>query len=256
MPAVAALLERRPALLALRRALPQRTLKVLTARSPAHLATLLDRQLVDLVVVGLESTRGATFDALRHDYPSLPTVVYGPVRSDDAAAVRRVFRRGAAAVLLEGLDEPVLAKVLRESGFTGRREAALLPLARRLDLVDPLQVAAWQMIVTEAPAGLSTAALARRLGVSRETLSRRFGAGRAPTLKVAIDTVRLVAVGQLLGSSVWRVADAARLVGYSSESLLQRSARRLVGTGARALGSLPPDRIVARLFPASGRRWS
>jgi AraC-like DNA-binding protein len=255
VPAVAALLERRPALLALRRALPQRTLRVLTARSPAHLASLLDRHLVDLVVVGLESARGATFEALRNDYPSLPTVVYGPVRSDDAAAVRRVLRRGAAAVLLEGLDEPVLARVLRRNGFTGRREAALLPLAPRLDLVDPLQIAAWQLIVTEAPMGLSTATLAKRLGVSRETLSRRFGAGRAPSLKTAIDAVRLVAVGQLLGSPVWRVADAARLLGYSSESLLQRSSRRLVGSGARSLGSLRPDRILARLVPATGRRW-
>jgi AraC-like DNA-binding protein len=255
MPVVAALLERRPALLALRRALPQRTLRVLTARSPGHLAALLDRHLVDIVVIGIESARTATFDALRNDYPTLPTVLYGPVRSDDATAVRRAMRRGAAAVVLEGLDEPVLARVLRRNGFTGRREAALLPLAVRLDLIDSLQAAAWQLIVAEAPGGLDTAQVARRLGVSRETLSRRFGAGRAPSLKAAIDTVRLVAAGQLLGSPVWRVADAARLLGYSSESLLQRSARRLVGCGARSLGSLPPDRIVARLAPAAGRRW-
>jgi AraC-like DNA-binding protein len=254
--AIAALLERRPALLALRRALPQRTLKVLTARSPSHLASLLSRHLVDMVVVGLESVRGATFEALRNDYSTLPTVVYGPVRSDDAGAVRRALRRGASAVLLEGLDEPVLARVLRTNGFTGRREAALLPLAPRLDLVDPLQVQAWQIIVSEAPGGLSTATLARRLGVSRETLSRRFGVGRAPSLKSAIDAVRLVAVGQLLGSPIWRVADAARLLHYSSESLLQRTSRRLVGTGARSLGALPAERILARLVPATGRRWS
>jgi AraC-like DNA-binding protein len=68
--------------------------------------------------------------------------------------------------------------------------------------------------------------------------------------------VRLVAAGQLLGSPVWRVADVARLLGYSSESLLQRTSRRLVGSGARSLGSLPPERIMARLVPAAGRRWS
>jgi AraC-like DNA-binding protein len=256
MAAVAALLERRPALLALRRALPRRSLKVLTARTPAHLATLLHRHFVDAVVIGLESTRGPAFDALRNDYPTLPTVVYGPVRSDDAAAVRRMTRRGVAAVLVEGLDEPVMARVLRNHGLTGRREAALLQMAVRLDLVDPLQAAAWRLIVAEAPTGLSTAELARRLGVARETLSRRFGAGRAPSLKAAVDGVRLVAAGQLLGSPSWRVADAARLLGYSSESLLQRTSRRIVGAGARALGSLPPDRILARLAPAGGRRWT
>lgn len=255
MPTIAALLERRPALLALKRALPQRHTKLLTARSPAHLAALLHRQLVDVVIVGFESARGVTFDALRNDYPSLPTVVYGALRSDDAALLRRMSRRGVAAVLLEGLDEPILSRVVRRNGFTGRREAALLPLAPRLDLVEPLQAAAWQLIVSEAPAGLSTAALASKLKVTRETLSRRFGAGRAPSLKAAIDAVRLVAAGQLLGSPVWRVADAARLLGYSSESLLQRSSRRIVGTGARTLGALPPDRILARLMPAAGRRW-
>jgi AraC-like DNA-binding protein len=255
MPVVAALLERRPALLALRRALPVRPMRVLTARSPAHLATLLSRHLVDLVVLGLESTRGATFEALRNDYPTLPTVIYGPVRSDDAVAVRRALRRGVSAVLVEGLDEPVLARVLRRNGLTGLREDALLPLGAQLDLVDPVQRAAWQLIVADAPLGLSTATLARRLGVSRESLSRQFGAGRAPSLKQAIDAVRLVAAGQLLGSPQWRVADAARLLGYSSESLLQRTSRRLVGSGARSLGHLPPDRILARLMPTSARRW-
>lgn len=253
MLAVAALLERRPSLLALRRALPERTLRVLTARSPGHLATLLSRHRVDGVVIGLEAARGATFGALRHEFRSLPTIIFAPIRSDDAALVRRVLRLGAALVAVEQLDEPVLARLVRGAGLTARREAALLPLAPRLHLTDPLQLAAWGRIVSDAPAGLSTATLAKSLGVARETLSRRFGEGLAPSLKTAIDAVRLVAAGQLLGSPAWRVADVARLIGFSSESLLQRTARRISGTSARNLGALPPERILARLTGPGAR---
>jgi AraC-like DNA-binding protein len=257
MPAVAARLERRTALAAFRRALPRGRFRVLTARSPAHLATLLSRHLIDSVVVGAEAvSRSATFEALRIEYPTLPVFLYAPIRSGDAALLGRVERRGVAGVLVEGLDDPVMAGVLRRAGLTARREQALLPMAAALDLVDPLQIAAWRVIVAEAPERLATEDLAIRLGVSRETLSRRFAAGRAPTLKVAIDIVRLVAAGQLLGSPEWRVTDAAQLLGYSSPSLLQRAARRLVGTSAGTLGTLPPDRILARLTSGGGSRWS
>ena len=255
MPAVAALLERRPALIALRRALPGRPARVLTARSANHLATILRSHLVDAVVLGADAARAEAFTTLRTDYPTIPVFLLAPVRSDDAALVRRLDRHGAAGILVEGVDDPVLARLIRRSGLTARREEALLPLAPRLDLVDPLQQAAWRVIVAEAPGRLATADLARRLGVTRETLSRRFAAGRAPALKAAIDGVRLVAAGQLLGSPGYRVGDAARLLGYSSAGLLQRSARRLAGVGAGGLGALPPDRILARQLAGRGSRW-
>lgn len=255
MPAVAALLERRPALVALRRALPGRPAQVLTARSPNHLIGLLIRHPVDAVVIGAEAARGATFAQLREEFTSLPVLLYAPIRSEDAPLLRQVHRQGAAGLLVEGVDEPVLGRLLRRGGLLARREAALLPLAARLDLREPLQVAAWRLIIAEAPGRLTTATLAARLGVSRETLSRRFGAGHAPSLKAAIDAVRLVAAGQLLASTGYRVAQVAALLGYSSPSLLQRSARRLAGTSASALGALPPDRILARLVADRTSRW-
>ncbi len=256
MPVVAALLERRSALITLRRALPGRPTRVLTARSPAHLATLLGQHLVDAVVIGAEAARGPAFSALRAEYGSLPVVLFAPVRSDDAGLLRRIWAQGIAGVLVEGIDDPVVGRIVRRSGLTARREDALLPLAGRLDLHEPLQLAAWGTIIAEAPTRLGTGALAKRHGVARETLSRRFAAGRAPSLKDAIDAVRLVAAGQLLGSAGYRVTDAARLLGYSSVSLLQRSSRRLAGVPAGALGALPPDRILARLGGTGRGRWT
>lgn len=205
---------------------------------------------MDLLLLGTDLA-GEQFDAdLRRRFPSLPVVLYGAVRSDDARLLIRAATE-QREVLVEGVDEPIIPTVLRRSGLTHRREAELLPLAPRLRLTDPLQLRAWEILVAEADSRLDTARLARRLGVRRETLSRRFGADGAPSLKAAVDATRLAAAAQLLASPGWRVADVARLLGYSSESLLQRTSRRTVGCGARALGALPPSRVVARL---TGRR--
>lgn len=255
VPAVLAYLERRPALLALRRALPARVARLISARSPRHLEVLLARHPVDAVVLGPEAARGRVLEALRRDYAALPLLLYLPVRSDDADLLLAAGRERVAALAVEGLDEPILPRIVRQHGLTARRAADLLPLAARLGLTDPLQREAWRLVVTEAPAGLGTAELARRLTLARETLSRRFAAGGAPSLKRAIDAVRLVAAGQLLGNAAYRVEDVARLLGFSSPSLLQRTARRTFGVAAREVARLDGDRLVDRLV-GGGEGWA
>lgn len=248
MPTVAALLERRPALLTLRRALPRSSgLRLITARSPSHLALLLSRQLVDVIVIGAEPARGRALDGLRHDFPQIPLVLFAPFRSDDADLLLRARRERVAAVAVEGVDDPLLAAILRRSGQTARRRADLVPLARRLELTDSLQLAAWELVVVEAPQGLDTEAVARRLALRRETLSRRFAAGGAPTLKRAIDAVRVLTAGELLGNPGYRVEDVARLLGFSSPSLLHRTSRRIFGLPARQAALLDVPRLLAGL---------
>jgi AraC-like DNA-binding protein len=256
MAAVAALLERRPAILALRRALPRHEWPLFTARSPAHLDLLLQRHCFDAIILGPDAARGAVLDALRRDFPGLPLVVYLPLRSDDADLMRHLYRERVAAVAVEGLDEPALVSMLARTGLTARRQGDLLPLAPRLDLVDPLQRDVWAAIIASAPGGLDTVALARRFGVRRETLSRRFGAGGAPTLKRAIDAVRLVAAAQLLGNPGYRLEDVARLLRFSSVALLQQTARRTLGVPARQVATLDAQRIAERLRPAETARWA
>lgn len=255
---VAALLERRPALLAVRRALPRTGgIRLVTARSPAHLALLLSRELIDTILLGHDPARGRTLDALRHDYPAVPLVLYAPLRSDDADLLDRVRRERVAAVAVEGMDDPVLARIVVRHGVVTRRLADLLPLAARVELSDPLQRAAWEIVVRDAPGGLDTAGLARRFGLRRETLSRRFSAGGAPSLKRAIDAVRVLAAGQLLGNPGYRVGDVARLLGFSSPSLLHRTSRRIFGLPARRAAALDPGRLAAGLLGSRPRGpWS
>lgn len=256
MAAVAALLERRPAILALRRALPRSDWPLFTARSPSHLATLLHKHCFDAIVIGIDAARGPVLDALRRDYPVLPLLLYAPIRSDDAELLRRMHRERIAGVAVEGLDEPLLPRMLARHGLTARRLAELLPLAQQLDLTDELQSGVWRLLIELACTRIDTATIARRLRVRRETLSRRFSAGGAPSLKRAIDAVRLVAAAQLLGNPGYVVDDAARLLGFSSVSLLQQTARRTFGVSARDVAQLDASRIAAALRGGHSGRWT
>ncbi len=254
-PAIAALLERRPATLAARRVLTQGGFRLVVARSPVHLATILSRELLDAVLLGLEGARGPALEALRRDYPSLPLILFGPVRAEDAPLLLDSARRRVAGLAVEGLDEPLLGRMIRQHGMTARRLAELVPLAPALGLTDPFQREAWEILVAEAPHGLTTAQLATRLRVARETLSRRFAAGGAPPLKRAIDAVRLMTASQLLGNPAYRIADIVRLLSFTSASLLHRTARRTFGMPLGEVAHLEGDRLVERLraLPGSWR---
>jgi transcriptional regulator GlxA family with amidase domain len=113
--------------------------------------------------------------------------------------------------------------------------------------VDPLQQRAWRAVVERAPEGLDGAGLARHLKVGRPTLVRRFAAGSAPPLKRAMDLVRLVAAAQLLGSRALTVADVARLLGFSSPSLLHRTSRRLFGAPLSEVVGASDSALLAAL---------
>jgi AraC-like DNA-binding protein len=247
MTAVAALLERRAAMPALRQSLPRAAIRLLAARSPAHLAQLLQRHYFDAIVIGGDTARGPVLEALRRDFGAIPLLVYLPLRADDGDLLRRLRYQRVAAVLIEGIDEPVAATTLRRHGLAARRYADLEPLAAALDLTDPIQRQAWRAIIGSAQAPIDTKALATRFGLRRETLSRRFGAGAAPSLKRAIDACRLVVAGQLLANTGYRVDDAARLLGFSSVALLQHTARRTFGVSARSLSALDPERVCRAL---------
>ena len=256
MAAVAALLERRPAILALRRALPRAQWPLFTARSPAHLDRLLRRHCLDAIVIGADAARGQVLDALRRDFPSLPLILYAPLRSDDAELLRRLHRDRVVAIAVEGIDEPVLPRIVERHGLTARRLDDLLPLAGELDLSDALQQQIWSEVIRRAPHAFQTESLAQHFGLRRETLSRRFAAGAAPSLKRAIDAARLVAAAQLLGNPGYLVEDVARLLGFSSVSLLQQTARRTLGVSAREIATLDAGEIGRRLATAGiGSRW-
>jgi AraC-like DNA-binding protein len=254
---VVALLERRPALLAARRALPRGSgVRLTTARSLEHLLRVCSGRLLDAVLLGPEPAHGEALAILRREFPSLPALLFLPLRSDDAELLLHARRLRVASVMVEGVDEPVLARMVARCGATARRLEALHPLAPRLRLEEPLQSRAWEAIIALAPYGLATAALARRLGVRRETLSRQFAAGGAPPLHRAIAGLRVVVASELLTDPGYPVATVARLLRFSSPSLLHATARRIFGAPARRVAELTEDRLVAGFLGRSEQGWN
>ncbi|HEU5304276.1 MAG TPA: hypothetical protein VFU40_06480, partial [Gemmatimonadales bacterium] len=116
MPAIAALLESRAALLALRRSLPRGGPKVVSCRTPAALQRLLETRLVDAVVLSPHRALLSELSELRGRLPSVPIVAYAAFRPDDGELLLACRRHSVASVAVEGVDDPIVGDlVLRHS---------------------------------------------------------------------------------------------------------------------------------------------
>ena len=249
---VAAKLDGRAAAATLRRTLP-RGQSLVVCRNAAHLDRTMHTRLLDAVVVGTRVARGLDLSAIRCGFPRLPLVVYGVFRADDGPRALELDRLGVAALAIEGVDDPIVGDRVDRVSLTRRRLEALREAPRLLRLTERLQLDAWEVLVRAAGRPPATGALAKRLGVSREHLSRQFGAGGAPNLKRAMDFLRATVAHELLGNPACPPLVTARLLGYSTAAHLRAVVRRVVRLplGELARTSIPE---LLRRFHRSGMR--
>jgi hypothetical protein len=80
---VAALLDTRSALTALRRSMPRAGPGVVACRSLAGLRRLLDTRLTDAVVLAPSAAALPAVGALRSELPGIPVIAYAAFRPDD-----------------------------------------------------------------------------------------------------------------------------------------------------------------------------
>ncbi len=253
MPSIAALLDSRAALGALRRSMPRGSGPVLACRSVSGLESALNQRLLEALVLGTRTVREMDFGNLRARYPGIPVVAYGVFRSDDAELLLAWHRLEVAAVAMEGVDDAVVGDLVMRQSVSVRRRAALADAPRLLRLTEPLQRRAWDLLVASAGRPPRTAQMARALGVSREHLSRQFGAGGAPNLKRVADLLTVLAARALHRNPAYTLVQVATLLGLSTPSHLRAMARRITGTGgAEALG-LSDGEVIRRFLRESGR---
>ncbi|MGH7535395.1 MAG: helix-turn-helix domain-containing protein [Gemmatimonadales bacterium] len=245
MAAIAALLESRGALLALRRTLPKGGPGVVSCRTPASLQRMLDRRLVDAIVVAPTPASLPELAELRARLPGIPVVAYGPFRPDDGELLLACKRHAVASVAVEGVDDPVVGEIVARASVTAERRRALAEGPRVLRLTEPLQRSAWDVLVGEIEQPIRTTTLARRLEVSREHLSRQFGAGGAPNLKRVIDLTRVAGAAQLLANPGYTIPAVVRLLHFASSSHLSSTARRIANVSTAGLGALGPRGVLA-----------
>lgn len=253
MPAVLALLDRPGAMVALRRGLVRGASRLVACRSPAALEPILQQRWVDAVVLGTQQIQRAALAQFRDRYPAIPLLSYGALRADDAELLLSCQRLGLAAVLVEGVDDPVVGDLVGRHTASAARRRGLAEAPRLLRLSEPIQQQAWNLLIRVPGASRQTSDLAAELGCSREHLSRQFGAGGAPNLKRVVNFLRVTAAAELAANPGYDRHTVARLTGFSSAGHLQRVCGQVTGV---SLADLVGERTeaVLRRFVRVGMR--
>ena len=256
MPAVAAALESRGALLALRRTLPRGGPGIVTCRGPAALRRALDSRLIDAVVVSPTTSWLPELAALKASLPGIPVIAYGSFRPDDCEMLLACRAHAVVSVAVEGVDDSVVGEMIARRSVTTQRRRALADAPRVLRLSEPLQRQTWDLLLGEVERPIRTRDLARRLAVSREHLSRQFGAGGAPNLKRVIDLTRIACAAQLLENPGYGIPAVVHLLHFASSSHLNSTARRIANVPTSGLGALGPRGVLAAFVGGNTRSRS
>lgn len=253
MPVVAALLDDRAALLSLRRSLPRGGPRVVACRTPAALERHLEHHLTDAIILNPARLGGDGAATLSARFPAIPVVVFGGFRPDDARLLLGCLARDVAAIAIGEVDDAVLGEVIARVSLTAQRRGAMAEAVRVLRLNEAIQQQAWERLVCDVDKPVRTAELARRLGVSREHLSRQFGAGGAPNLKRVIDLTRVAAASQLLRNPGYTARSVVRLLSFSSPTHLSSTASRIAGVPTAGLARLGPRGVLAHFAKGKTR---
>jgi AraC-like DNA-binding protein len=128
--------------------------------------------------------------------------------------------------------------------LSAERRRALGDAPRVLRLHEKLQQQVWDYLVGNVTVPVRTSEVAQRFQVSREHLSRQFGAGGAPNLKRVIDLTRVACAAQLLGNPGHTSASVAKILGFASSSHLSDTSQRVAGVPAQKLATIGPRGVL------------
>ena len=204
----------------------------------------MEKRLIDAVVLAPQPMLLPELSQWRARLPLVPLVAYAPFRPDDGELLL-ACRNAVAAVAVEGVDDPIVGELVLRSSMTAERRRALADGPRVLRLTEKIQRAAWDLLLGEVERPIRTSALASRLRVSREHLSRQFGAGGAPNLKRVIDLTRVACAAQLLGNPGYTIPTVVRVLNFASAGHLASTARRIANASIQELGKLGPRGVLS-----------
>jgi AraC-like DNA-binding protein len=240
---VAALLDSRGTIMSLRRAMPRGGMRVASCRGAAGLGRLLESRLVEAIITAPRLAIAPAVTELFTRFPGVPRLLYAPFRPDDGDVLERCYRSGVS-VAVEGVDDAVLGDMIGRVSLSAERRRALGDATRVLRLHEKLQQQVWDYLVGNVTVPVRTSEVAQRFQVSREHLSRQFGAGGAPNLKRVIDLTRVACAAQLLGNPGHTSASVAKILGFASSSHLSDTSQRVAGVPAQKLATIGPRGVL------------
>lgn len=223
--------------------MPRGGMRVASCRGAAGLGRLLDSRLVEAIITAPRLAVAPAVAQLFGRFPGVPRLWYSPFRPDDGDLLDGCLRDGVA-IAVEGVDDAVLGDMIGRMCLSAERRRALTDAPRVLRLHERLQREVWDYLVVNVALPVRTDEVARRFQVSREHLSRQFGAGGAPNLKRVIDLTRIACAAQLLSNPGYGSASVARILGFASSSHLSDTAQRVAGVSAQKLGTVGPRGVL------------
>lgn len=229
----------------LRRSMPRAGVRIARCRGAEALWRLATTRLLDAVILSPLGAGFAVLRDVREHLPALPVVAWAPFRSDDGEALAACNEGGAAALVVEGVDDAVAGELVARATLAAERRRLLADAPRVLRLTEPLQLRVWDLVVRDVEVPLRTEQIAARLHVSREHLSRQFGAGGAPNLKRVIDLARIACAAQLLQNPRTPPPVTAAILRFASQSHLAASARRIADLNLAELPEVGPQGVLA-----------
>ena len=242
----------------LRAAFPRRRCRLVLARNADDFAATFHKDLVDAALVDIGSGHADTWNVggRARDFPSAPFFGISSLRGMEGPAVSQCAALEFADVLVEGVDDSCARDLVARRGFSARFAEALHTPPEALALSTAVQRRTWEFLVAHAGRRVRTHALAARLGVTREHLSRTFAAAGAPNLKRVIDLVRLLAAAELAKNPGYDLRDVAAVLDFASSSHLSSTAQRVVGTRPASLSRLRTVDLIQRFARGHGRSRS
>ncbi len=237
----------------LRRSVSSRRLTVKSCRSLGRIGELLKSELVEVCVIDVLATDLDELEEFRRSFAGTPFIALSDFRPDHGVILQRCRSIGMNCLLVEKVDLPVAGEVLARNTITAvlKRELGDAPALMRLK--EPIQLEVWSKSIMRVGERVTTAELAGALSVTREHLSREFGAGGAPNLKRVLDLVRIAVAAKLLLSPGLTVGNVAGILHYSSASHLAEAARRIAGVRPRELPELGPRGVLAAFLKGRTR---
>jgi AraC-like DNA-binding protein len=239
-------------------AFPRRRCRIVFARTAADFGEAFRKELIDAALVDVATPHDETWDvaAFAREFPSSPFFALTTLRAGEGPAIAQCSELEFADVLVEGIDDGCAKDIVACRGFSARFAVALRTPPPVLMLTTSVQQKAWDYIVAHAGRRVRTVNLAKRLGVTREHLSRTFSAEGAPNLKRIIDLVRLLAAAELAKNPGYDIRDVASVLDFASSSHLSSTAQRIVGTKPASLARLRSVDLIQRFSRGHGRSRS
>ena len=219
---------------------------MVSCRSIDRVLAVLHRELVDAVVVDVRTVGASSVLSLVESFPAIPLFALSAFRPDDGCLIAECLDGGVAGMLVQGVDDGIVGELLMANSASRRRREALASAPRILRLTETLQQDAWNEVLDSVGQSTTTSDIARKLGRTREYVSREFAAGGAPNLKRVIDLVRAAWAADLLRNPGYTVRTVSEILQFSSPSHLAGCAERIAGVAAADLEDLGPKGVLQR----------